>query len=150
MRASRTIISAILTFSGTVFGQSTPRPVPCTVRPASASQQEQIFNTFVEEFYVKSDLFDAFTHVVSDYIQHNPNILDGNAATFDVLSARLSTSTPQILHLAFSAPYGWVHHKDGNSTAIVDVYRFNGTCIQEHWDVIQTVPANSTNPHPLF
>jgi predicted SnoaL-like aldol condensation-catalyzing enzyme len=107
---------------------------------------------FIQSFIIystRSDLFDAFTHVVSDYIQHNPNILDGNAATFDVLSARPPTSTPQILHLAFSAPYGWVHHKDG-STAIVDVYRFNGTCIQEHWDVIQTVPANSTNPHPLF
>jgi predicted SnoaL-like aldol condensation-catalyzing enzyme len=101
-------------------------------------------------YSTRSDLFGALTHVVSDYIQHNPNILDGNAATFDVLSARLSTSTPQILHLAFSAPYGWVHHKDGNSTAIVDMYRFNETCIQEHWDVIQTVPANSTNPHPLF
>jgi hypothetical protein len=30
------------------------------------------------------------------------------------------------------------------------MWRWNGTCIQEHWDAIETLPANATNPIALF
>ncbi|KAJ7352084.1 hypothetical protein DFH08DRAFT_956894 [Mycena albidolilacea] len=141
---------------GSVFGQSTSTPVPCVVHPATTVEQKQIFNTFVEEFYVKRDIPRAFTHIAADYIQHNPFELDGIPSSFNFLYPIFSNTsvTVQILHRVFEAPYGWLHYRvDGlleEPTAILDLFRFNGTCVQEHWDVIQERPVNATNPHPLF
>lgn len=36
------------------------------------------------------------------------------------------------------------------SQAVVDIFRLNGTYIMEHWDVIQTRPANPVNPLALW
>ncbi|KAJ7292209.1 hypothetical protein C8J57DRAFT_1589464 [Mycena rebaudengoi] len=99
----------------------------------------------------------AFTHIAADYIQHNPFELDGITSSFDCLYPIFSNTSRavQILHRVFEAPYGWLHYRvDGilqEPTAILDLFRFNGTCaMQEHWDVIQERPVNATNPHPLF
>jgi predicted SnoaL-like aldol condensation-catalyzing enzyme len=105
---------------------------------------------------IDRDIPRAFTHIPADYIQHNPFELDGITSSFDFLNPIFSNTsvTVQILHRVFEAPYGWLHYRvDGlleEPTAIVDLFRFNGTCMQEHWDVIQGRPVNSTNPHPLF
>ncbi|KAJ7833675.1 hypothetical protein B0H13DRAFT_2370306 [Mycena leptocephala] len=82
---------------------------------------------------INRDIPRAFTHIAADYIQHNPFKLDGTTSSFDFLYPIFSNTsvTVQILHRVFEAP-------------------FNGTCVQEHWDVIQERPANATNPHPLF
>ncbi|KAJ7692386.1 hypothetical protein B0H17DRAFT_934116 [Mycena rosella] len=161
MRASTTFFKGLtlilpLLGPGSVFGQSTPTPVPCVVHPATAVEQKQIFNTFVEEFYVKRDIPRAFSHIAADYIQHNPFELDGITSSFNYLYPLFSNTsvTVQILHRVFEAPYGWLHYRvDGileEPTAILDLFRFNGTCVQEHWDVIQERPVNATNPHALF
>ncbi|KAJ7501253.1 hypothetical protein B0H11DRAFT_1855592, partial [Mycena galericulata] len=161
MRASTTFFKGLtlilpLFGPGSVFGQTPPTPVPCVVHPATAVEQKQIFNTFVEEFYIKRDIPLAFTHIPADYIQHNPLELDGITSSFDFLYPIFSNKsvTVEILHRVFEAPYGWLHYRvDGllaEPTAILDLFRFNGTCAQEHWDVIQERPVNSTNPHPLF
>jgi len=34
--------------------------------------------------------------------------------------------------------------------ALADIYRMDGTCIVEHWDVTQARPANATNPIAMF
>ncbi len=34
--------------------------------------------------------------------------------------------------------------------ALADIYRMNGTCIVEHWDVTQETPRNATNPIAMF
>jgi len=34
-------------------------------------------------------------------------------------------------------------------TVAVDIYRFEGSCMVEHWDAIEGLPANSTNPDPF-
>ncbi|KAJ7091781.1 hypothetical protein C8R44DRAFT_719655 [Mycena epipterygia] len=161
MRGSTTFFKGLtlilpLLSPGSVSAQSTPTSVPCVVHRATAVEQKQIFNTFVEDFYVKRDIPRAFTHVAADFIQHNPLELDGFTSSLDFLDPIFSNTsvTVQILHRVFEAPYGWLHYRvDGlleQPTAILDLFRFNGTCVQEHWDVIQERPVNSTNPHPLF
>ena len=41
--------------------------------------------------------------------------------------------------------------RDGSPVAaVVDLYRWDGEQVVEHWDVIQPWPATSANDHPLF
>ncbi|PKK44878.1 hypothetical protein CI102_9480 [Trichoderma harzianum] len=40
--------------------------------------------------------------------------------------------------------------ENGTTAAFVDFWRFQGTCIVEHWDVIEFVTGDSPNPSPLF
>ena len=34
--------------------------------------------------------------------------------------------------------------------AVADIYRLRGGKVVEHWDVLQPIPAESANPHPMF
>ncbi|WAO91672.1 Hypothetical protein NCS54_00915200 [Fusarium falciforme] len=45
-----------------------------------------------------------------------------------------------------------VHRTQLNTTdkAIADIFRLNGTCITEHWDVQQTMVPSFTNPLAYF
>jgi predicted SnoaL-like aldol condensation-catalyzing enzyme len=91
-----------------------------------------------------------------NFTNHNPSVLDGLAASFDVVKPIFTNPAVeiQILHQAFAEPVGWVHYRiDGflpEPTAVVDVYLWGGGCIVEHWDIIQERPVNATNSHALF
>jgi predicted SnoaL-like aldol condensation-catalyzing enzyme len=38
----------------------------------------------------------------------------------------------------------------GSSLAIVDLFRFEGTCIVEHWDALQQITGDEVNPNAFF
>lgn len=128
----------------------------CPPYGASPWEQEKLFNEFVVDFYVDNNITKAFTTYVSEgYIQHNPFIPDGRDAVIAILGSFPPPVVPTVIvHQLFQNNIGVVHHKDITPgqpiTAVADFYRYNGSCIVEHWDVIQSVPANATNPHPLF
>ncbi|KAH8896069.1 hypothetical protein GQ53DRAFT_640291 [Thozetella sp. PMI_491] len=92
--------------------------------------------------------------VSRDYIQHNPYILSGRNATIAALGSYFDGANFTFLQILFDSPYGAVHYKvqfpDSPPIAYFDMWRFNGTCIEEHWDVIQPLPTNATNPLALF
>jgi predicted SnoaL-like aldol condensation-catalyzing enzyme len=48
-----------------------------------------------------------------------------------------------MIHYKFAAP-------NSPLLAFMDLWRFNGTCMEEHWDVIEALPADATNPIALF
>lgn len=58
----------------------------------------------------------------------------------------------EILHQTFDQDIGVVHLKVLSQPllALADLFRLNGTCVVEHWDVNQALPANATNPIALF
>ncbi|KAJ7252979.1 hypothetical protein C8J57DRAFT_1661159 [Mycena rebaudengoi] len=148
------LISA-LALTGAAFSQST-KLTTCTPHPASPAQQHEIFEVFAKLWYIERNLTQAFTHVAANQIQHNPFLPDGAVSTFDFVNPLLRNPavTVEVLHQAFVAPIGWVHYRiDGlnaEPTAIVDVFRFDGACMVEHWDVMEERPINATNPHALF
>lgn len=43
-----------------------------------------------------------------------------------------------------------VDEEDHLPIALADIYRMNGTCIVEHWDVTQETLRNATNPIAMF
>ncbi len=100
--------------------------------------------------------FDNFIDV--DYIQHSPGLppVGRNASLAAILSAGDSFAGVNItiLKVMFDSPYGMVHYKfqvpGTQPLAFVDMWRFDGSCIVEHWDVVETLSANDTNPIALF
>ncbi|KAJ7801746.1 hypothetical protein B0H14DRAFT_3136163 [Mycena olivaceomarginata] len=162
MRTSTMLISALVGIgSALASSNSLTQLTTCTPHPGAVSPQQQrvIFEKFADLVYhnaTAASIAEAYKHVRADEVQHNPDNLDGAAASFAVFNAVYAnrTNVIQVLHQAFEAPIGWVHFRiDGASpepAAIVDMYRFNGSCIVEHWDVIQERPVNATNPHALF
>lgn len=65
-----------------------------------------------------------------------------------------STASFTIIQTLFESPYGVVHYKfellGQAPAAITDIWRFEGSCIVEHWDVIQSLPTDTPNPITLF
>jgi predicted SnoaL-like aldol condensation-catalyzing enzyme len=49
---------------------------------------------------------------------------------------------------------GCVHYREDGMgpqlVAVVDILRFDGSCIMKHWDVVQELALNATNPVALF
>ncbi|KAJ7510332.1 hypothetical protein B0H11DRAFT_1958552 [Mycena galericulata] len=173
MRVSTTLLTTlglILTLTGSAFSQpntttattsstsiATPVPPrPCTPQAVGPRRQQEIFNNFVNSLYVAKTVDEAYTHFTENFTQHNPDVLDGLAASFDFVDPLFTNPAVavEVLHQGFEAPIGWVHWRiDGflpQPTAVVDVYLWGGSCIVEHWDIVQERPVNATNPHALF
>ncbi|KAK7039869.1 Snoal-like polyketide cyclase family protein [Favolaschia claudopus] len=151
----------LLEFVAAKSGVRVPTPVPCVVETATFEQQKALNDKFNEQFYVTRDIVGAYSHVAADYINHKPDITDGQLVSFnfvypllDASNSNSSDITMEILRTAFEPPYAWVHWRaDGfleRPTAIFDIYRWNGTCIVEHWDAIEEVPENPVSSHPVF
>ncbi|KAJ7181545.1 hypothetical protein C8R43DRAFT_941378 [Mycena crocata] len=161
MRISAPLISvfALLgsAFSWPARSRSVPQLVTCipSVGPVSALRQRVIFENFVDLMYKNAGV-DTHRRGRNSAQPRYPAVLDGAAASFAIVNTIFTDPTHkiQIIDQAFEVPVGWVHIRiDGlnaGPTAIVDMYRFNGSCIVEHWDVIQERPVNATNSHPLF
>ncbi|KAJ7151868.1 hypothetical protein C8R43DRAFT_1067423 [Mycena crocata] len=166
MRTSATLITvfALLgsAFSKPAHVRQESQLVSCTpsVGPVSAYRQRVIFENFVDLLFKNNatpeGILEAYTHISADYINHNTNSPDGAEASFATVNAIFLDPAikVQIINQAFDSGVGQLHYRiDGFSeqpSAIVDLFRFNGSCIVEHWDVIQERPVNATSTHPLF
>jgi predicted SnoaL-like aldol condensation-catalyzing enzyme len=149
---------------------NTHKPPPnCPSRPVSPATQAAIFLAFFQKFYIAKNVTNAFLdHVSPSYIQHNPYALDGRDAAIAVLSPFIPAVTfdfPTLFNRAFEAlldehgrPNGtakaFVHYKMDipgvPPQAVVDVFRMEGSCVIEHWDVGEARPADGINPNALW
>jgi predicted SnoaL-like aldol condensation-catalyzing enzyme len=144
---------ALLLLASVATAQSTD--AYCPPRAATAAEQEKIWEEFYDLLWVKRDVKTAFgRHVHEDYIQHNPYAVNGRQAAVDYLVVYWATVQHTLYNKVFKDGFGWTQHRKDIPgkpfDAVIDILRFNGTCIVEHWDVMQTKPDNATNPHPLF
>ncbi|KAH7111663.1 hypothetical protein B0J13DRAFT_659824 [Dactylonectria estremocensis] len=95
-------------------------------------------------------------HVAEDYIQHNPTSLSGRDESLQSLAfISPETVTFNIRHSGIDGEFAWVFSRlelagQTEPTAAADFLRFNGSCIQEHWDVLQQRPTNRTNPLDMW
>ena len=120
----------------------------------------EIFTAFVEEFYFQRDFAGAGNkYMAPNLIQHNPQIANGRDAEVAAVTSLLPKYDGpnfEILLVDEERGYGVVFNrfagKPGTGiplTVAVDIYRFDGSCMVEHWDAIEALPANSTNPDPF-
>ena len=150
-----TVILTSAVFVATAAGQAVRANCPSTEPPTQVAQRA-IFEKFVDTFYRKKSVVEAFTnHVAVDYIQHNPNFVSGRQVAMDGLSKYIPSINITVVKTSLSENVGWVLAKQttaaGKSyTAVVDIYRMQGSCVVEHWDVIQAQPVGAKNPLALF
>jgi predicted SnoaL-like aldol condensation-catalyzing enzyme len=131
----------------------------CPARQVSPAEQLTIFKDFVKLFYITKDIPTAFqSHVAESYIQHNPNFQSGRQVAQDGLAKYIPPLNVTVAKIALSDSTGWVFAKQvtkaqegtGLYTVVVDVFRMEGSCVVEHWDVVQSKPAGASNPLAMF
>ena len=128
----------------------------CPSKPAETKEQTDIFYQFVRKFYINKDVKTAFAdHFDHTYIEHNPNASSGWTDTsLDGLAGFIASANLTILHAGFYNNTGYVHFREDVAvappTAVVDILKFDGTCIVEHWDVAQARPENPSNPRAMW
>lgn len=132
-------------------------PPYCPPRPVSSEQQRSIFDEFVQKLFIERNPTKALTdHMADDYIQHNPFALSGRQNGIDALSfVTPETVNFTVVHSGTDKDLAWIFSRvdqvgQDQPTAAADFFRFNGSCIQEHWDVLQERPANRTNPLDMW
>lgn len=121
------------------------------------NDNRELVTEFARIFYTERDPRTAFARFVSPgYIQHNPGLPDGpdgavaglepkfqaDGARFEVQRI-LVDGDLAVVHLKASIP-------GARPTAVADFYRIADGLLVEHWDVLQPVPAESANAHPMF
>ncbi|KAL2678357.1 hypothetical protein Neosp_009103 [[Neocosmospora] mangrovei] len=151
-------MGAVASLTGDVaLAQPTkPRPQTCSTScPTSPWTQQKIFEDFTHKFYIEKDPKNAIQQTMAeDYIQHNPYALSGRQNSIDYVGPIFEVANFTILRRSFSNGTGWVHTKmeipGQPPAAVVDIFRLQGSCIVEHWDVLTAMPENATNPLALF
>ena len=127
----------------------------CPGHPAPESRQRQIFLAFVNELYVQKNVIDAFnTYISINLTEHDPFDAQGRIPNEQKLAQIIPFVPATVLRTSFDNNIGLAHVRvdvpGEEPIALADIYRMDGTCIVEHWDVTQARPANATNPIAMF
>ncbi|KAJ5623682.1 hypothetical protein N7490_012287 [Penicillium lividum] len=123
----------------------------------SQDEMQAAMDRFAYLFYVEKDVDIAFNqYVASNYVQHNPDILDGREAAIESLSPLFGSkgNTFEIAKVMVGPEYTSIHIKaltDGQPPFnVFDIYRTIGSCIVEHWDCMEEIINNTASTHPYF
>ncbi|MDL4819781.1 nuclear transport factor 2 family protein [Actinomadura opuntiae] len=103
--------------------------------------------------------FAAAARLIGDrYVQHNPRIADGIEGFrgfVDTIRAEFPDLRAEVKAL-YADGDRVIAHVHGvrvpgqAGTAIVDIFRFEGGRIVEHWDVMQPIPETAANDNGMF
>ncbi|ULQ58499.1 nuclear transport factor 2 family protein [Brucepastera parasyntrophica] len=141
-------------FSGTytlIHADGNPDKVPLT--------NLQIVTDFWEGFFNRHDIGYADKYLAAPYTQHNPGVADGVEAFKERFAPMFRNEyrefTAEIVRSASSGDLVYLHnhkrpHPGDPGNAGMDIFRVAGGKIVEHWDIIQPVPAQAANAHPMF
>jgi len=119
----------------------------------------EVVDRFIPLFYEQRDARAAFeTWVAPDYIQHNPMAADGRQAAIDAIAPLFEHQSEmryEVKLVLSEGPYVMVHNwlqrfPGDRGAAVVDILRVEKGWIVEHWDVLQWIPEESANDHPMF
>lgn len=129
------------------------------VSAEEVARNREIVNRFIDLFYRQGRVREAFeTYVAPDYIQHNPLAADGRDAAIAALEpyfASQPNAIREIHRVIVDGNLAAIHvrarqNPQDRGVAIIDILRLENGRIVEHWDVIQPVPEQSRNAHPMF
>jgi predicted SnoaL-like aldol condensation-catalyzing enzyme len=127
--------------------------------PACKLSAKQVVERFSRLFFIEKKPVEAYElYVAPDYVQHNPIATDGRDAAIKALGPIFAANPDlkvDIKRIVGDETQVAVHYhsvmKPGTAGfAAVDLFRVKDCRIVEHWDVIQPMPTQSANDHPMF
>lgn len=115
---------------------------------------ERLYN----EVLLKGDSQVAEELLLETYKQHNPQAEDGRVGLLNHvadLDAQYPDRRIEFIHLFVDGDYVITHIHfmlvpGGYEAMGMDIFRFEGDKIAEHWDVIQPMPEQSANNNGMF
>ena len=117
---------------------------------------------FVAEFYDliinQKDYERAKAYMGPRYRQHNPLVKDrpeGLREFIEYLRTNAPDAHSEIVRSFAEGDYVILHvhsirQPGTRGRAIIEIFRLENGLIDEHWDVIQEIPADSANPNGMF
>jgi len=128
----------------------------CRMARQANEDNKKLVADMYQELFGDKNIGAADKYIIENYIQHNPLVADGREALKTALSQWFKNAPKEkidIQHLAADGEYVYIHTRSvrGDKTfSVIDIFRIEGDKIAEHWDVIQEVPVNAANDHPMF
>ena len=108
----------------------------------NAEEKKEAVKRLYSEVLLKGNREVAEELLLKDYRQHNPQAEDGRDGLLRHVADLYVDYV--ITHIHFSLSPGKVE------AVGMDIFRFEGDKIAEHWDVIQEIPAQSANENGMF
>jgi predicted SnoaL-like aldol condensation-catalyzing enzyme len=115
----------------------------CPPQPVSSAERAIIFDAYVQTFYFKNITLAMNTYVAENLTQHNPNIPNGRDAQTAAVIPIYASSNFELKNVLMDGDYGMIYNRVSDKsnassyTDVVDIYRFEGSCLVEHWDILQ-------------
>jgi len=134
----------------------------CDCRRRKMQQSLDANKKIVTEFYDliinKKDFDSARKFMGNSYKQHNPLVADhpeGLRKFIEFLKENYPEAKSTIMRTFAEGNHVILHvHSlrtpDALGRAIIEIFRLENGKIEEHWDVIQDIPATSANPNGMF
>lgn len=124
---------------------------------AVQERNKEIVREFYDTIINKKDYAAAAPFVGSRYRQHNPLVKDwpeGLREFVEFLRNSFPRARSEIKRIIAEDDYVVLHvhsiRSPGVERAIIEIFRLENGRIEEHWDVIQPIPAESANPNGMF
>jgi predicted SnoaL-like aldol condensation-catalyzing enzyme len=152
-------VAALLAPASSTFAESAkPSEKQIVANYAQAEKNKELVLKAYQELLGDHDITALDRYWSETYIQHNPHQADGRKDLKEALSRIGIFSMPknkiEVVRAIAEGDLVFMetHQKPPGSPDLVlaDVFRVKDNMIVEHWDVIQSVPADATNPRPMY
>ena len=130
------------------------------VAPAHADPEanKKVVLDFYEKGLNQKDFEAAAKHFGPKYIQHNPTApdgIEGFKAFIAMRKEKFPNAKSEIKRVLAEGDFVMLHvhgvrEPGERGVAIVDIFRLENGKIVEHWDVIQPIPEEASNPNGMF
>ncbi|BBC35128.1 hypothetical protein SGFS_064220 [Streptomyces graminofaciens] len=125
---------------------------------ARLGYQKAVAVTVAKGVFERGDTKVVDRFVRSDYIQHNPTVGDGSAALKGLATSihqQFPDAKYDVERVISQGDLVMLHSNvilvpGTKGSAVIDIFRFQGGKIAEHWDVIQSVPDTTASGNDMF